>query len=145
MTPKNLDTATVQAKLRLIRELLDDLDSAGEITGDRLRQDRLLRHAVERMLTQVVDLAVSANSHVVAARLGRAPNSYRQSFLDAAEAGSLPQELAERLAPAVGMRNLLVHDYATIDLDRVAAAVPAALVDVSEYVHALARWLADQG
>lgn len=144
MTPKNLDIATVQAKLRLIRELLDDLDSAGDVTGDRLRQDRLLRHAVERMLTQVVDLSVSVNGHVVAARLGRAPVSYRQSFLDAAEAGVLPHELAERLGPAVGMRNLLVHEYATIDLDRVVAAVPEAVVDVGDYVQAVARWLTEQ-
>ena len=142
MTPRPLDVATVQTKLRLIQDLLDDLAAAGQVTGDALRGDRLLRHALERVLTQLVDLAVQVNSHVVAAQLGRAPNSYRQSFHDAVEAGLLTEDLADRLAPAVGLRNILTHEYATVNVDHVAAAVPRACADVADYVRSVAQWLA---
>lgn len=109
-----------------------------------MRDERLLRHAIERILTQLVELSVSINGHVVAARLGRAPDSYRRSFADVAETGLITPALVERLSSAVGMRNLLVHEYAVVDLDRVADAVPEVVTDVGAYVRAVARWLAAQ-
>jgi len=144
MTPSALQAAAVQAKLRLMRELLDDLGSVGDLTPEMLERERLVRRAVERVLTQLVDLAASVNSHVVTASTGRAPASYRSSFDDAAELGMLPAQLAGALKPSVGMRNLLVHEYAAVDLARVAEAVPTALESYDEYVRQVARWLADR-
>ena len=63
MTPRPLEPAVVQARLRLMKDLLDDLASAGDVDADRLRSDRLLLRAVERILTQLVDLAVSVTAH----------------------------------------------------------------------------------
>lgn len=144
MTPSALQRAAVQAKLRLMRELLDDLASVGGITAERLERERLLRRAVERVLTQLVELAASVNSHVVTASTGRAPASYRSSFDDAERLGLLTQELAETLKPSVGMRNVLVHEYVAADFALVAQAVPFALESYGEYVRQVACWLADR-
>jgi len=38
MTPRALDVSTVQAKLRLMRDLVDDLSTAGEPDATRLRE-----------------------------------------------------------------------------------------------------------
>jgi hypothetical protein len=53
-----LDAAVVQERLRLMRDLLDDMDGIGEVDASRLETDRIVRHAVERIITQLVDLAV---------------------------------------------------------------------------------------
>ena len=144
MTPRRLDPETVEARLRLMRDLLDDLVALGPVPGQRLRDERLLRHAIERILTQLVELAAGINSHIVAVTLGHAPRTHRDSFTDAARAGVIKEELAAMLTPAVGMRNLLVHDYAAVDLDLVGEAVPRAIDDMGAYVRALAEWLAQQ-
>jgi uncharacterized protein YutE (UPF0331/DUF86 family) len=78
MTPAVPSWETVAAKLRLISESLDDLDSLGDITDQRLRDDRVIRAAVERLLTRIVDLAVDINSHVAVSQLGQAPSTYRE-------------------------------------------------------------------
>lgn len=101
--------------------------------------------AVERVLTQLVDLAASVNSHVVTASTGRAPTSYRSSFADAERLGLLTPELAETLQPSVGMRNVLVHEYAEVNITLVAQAIPFALESYGEYVRQVARWLAGRG
>ncbi|MDP9444150.1 MAG: DUF86 domain-containing protein [Actinomycetota bacterium] len=80
MSPREFDPKIVHSRLRLIQDLLDDLDSVGPVDEDRLKQDRMLRHAVERILTQIVELAVSVNSHIAATQAGRAPVDYRSSF-----------------------------------------------------------------
>jgi uncharacterized protein YutE (UPF0331/DUF86 family) len=87
MSPRKFDADVVQTRLALIRSLLDDLESVGSITKDRLEEERMLRHGVERVLAQVVELAVSVNGHLGAALLGRAPKDYRSSFDVAQESG----------------------------------------------------------
>ena len=136
----SIDADVLVLRLGLMRELLADLDSVGEVDALRLRDDRLTRHAVERILTQLVDLAVSINSHV-AVSAGKTPSSYRESFHAAAAAGLINVDLAQRLAPSAGLRNVLTHDYVNIDLGLVAGAVTAARRDYGEYVTAVARTL----
>ena len=50
--------------------------------------------------------------------------------------------VAARLAPSAGLRNVLVHQYAEIDLDQVVAAVGRARTDFRAYVRAIADGLA---
>lgn len=139
--PPALDHGVVHAKLDLIETALRTLYTVGDVDADRLRDDALLAAGVERLLSRVVDLAVDVNSHLAVAELGRAPVDYRSSFAAAVEAGALPRELGERLAPATGLRNVIVHEYAVMDLDAVAAAVPMALEGFRAYVTAVAAHL----
>lgn len=142
MTPPDLDRDVVHAKLHSLSELLDDLDALPRLDRAVLERDRMLRHAVERVLTQVVELAAGINNHLVAARLGKGALGYRESFLLAADAGALPHDLAERLAPSAGLCNVLVYQYAEIDLHQVAAAVALARTDYRAYVREVADGLA---
>lgn len=92
-----------------MRELLDDLAALGPVPAERLETDRTTRYAVERVLIALVDLAVG-----------------RESFATAAEVGLLPEELARRLTPSTGLRNVLVREYVDVVRGRVAAAVQPA-------------------
>ena len=144
MTPRTIDWRSVRAKLRRIRELLDQLQSFGPVDETRLMGDPVVELAVERILTLLVDLAFAGNSHVAVALLGRAPDTYGESFTLAAESGMITVELALALRPSVGMRNVLVHDYLETDRKLVAAAVPLAQEHYGEYVRQVARFAADR-
>lgn len=140
MSPRRLDPSVVEVRLTTMTTLLDDL--AGFDVLD-LEHDHRTRYAVERVLTQLVELASSVNEHVAGALLHRTATSYRESFLLAAEAGLIDDVLRDALLPSVGMRNVLVHDYVRVDLALVAAAVPLALDDYRRYVEAVAAFVAD--
>lgn len=141
MTPAALDWRSLQSKLRQISELLSDLQAIGPVDLDRMRADRTARLAVERVLTLVVDLAVSINSHVAAVESGRAPDSYSASFPLAAEVGLIDKDLAEQLRPSTGLRNVLVHNYIDTDESVVVQAVSMAIDQYGRYVEQAARWL----
>jgi uncharacterized protein YutE (UPF0331/DUF86 family) len=141
MTPRHLDRDTVHSRLRLMNDLLDDLAEIGEVDVERLRADRIARHAVERILTQLVELAVAVNGHMAAAMLNRAPADYRDSFRLAAECAMLPADLATDLARSVGLRNVLTHEYVDIDLAVVASSVGHAVASYRRYVREIARRL----
>ena len=84
MTPPALDWRSIERKLTRIRLLVDQLTTLGPFDGQRFADDPIAGLAAERLLTLLVELAFSANSHVSAAVLGRAPDTYRESFVLAA-------------------------------------------------------------
>ena len=140
MTPRPLDWRLVRAKLRKIEQLLDALEAMGPVTADGLRNDVTTSLAVERVLTLVVELAFAVNTHVAVARLGRAPDTYAESFDAVAEAGVVDRDLAAALVPSAKMRDVLVHAYLDVDHEIVAAAMPLALEQYRSYTRQVARW-----
>ncbi|PZS13583.1 MAG: hypothetical protein DLM60_20550 [Pseudonocardiales bacterium] len=143
MTARRLDPAMVTQRLQEIQLLLADLADLGTVDAERLRRERPTRHIVERVLSQIVELAGSINIHIVTSVLGRSPESYAASFDDVARAGVLEWEFAASLRPSAGMRNVLVHDYLEVDHGQVSAAIPLAQERYSEYVRTVAGWVRD--
>ncbi len=137
------DAGVLSTRLAVMHDLLVFLDGLGPVGGDALREVIALRLAVERALCQLVDQAVDINAHLAARVVGRAPQTQRESFELAVRAGYVSPDLARALTPSIGLRNVLVHDYVSADLDLVAAAVPLALRDYRSYVAAIARGLSE--
>lgn len=123
---------------------MDQLIALGPFDRARLDTDTVATLAAERILTLLVDLAFATNGHVTVAVLKQAPDSYRESFLLAAEAGLIDRALARDLAPSAGMRNALVHAYLDVDYDKVALALEVAPDLFAEYVRQVAQWFARQ-
>jgi len=137
MTPPRLDVDACQEKGALLADLLVDLDRHTGVTGEELRADRDRRHVVERILTQLVDIAGGLNSLLARGLAHRAPTGYRDGFELLRQLDLLPQELVDRLVPSVGMRNLLTYEYGRIDLDLVAAATSTARRDYADYLEVI--------
>lgn len=141
MTPRRLDPSIIQARLSVVRGLLDDLAEVNAQEELPLAENRMLHHGVERILTQLVELAAAINEHVVGARLQRVATSYRESFDLAEECGLIDKQLRDDLLPSVGMRNVLVHVHLEIDLRKIAATVPLALTSYRRYVQQAAEFV----
>ncbi len=144
MTPRKLDVAVVRARLSALNELVDALRVIGEVDGARLRADVIVRLAVERALTAAVDLVVSVCSHVVASGPTPVPDTYREVIRLAGGNAVIDPALASSLASAVGLRNVLVHEYVRADLDLVAAAVPGASQDLAAFIAQVSAWVLRQ-
>ena len=92
------------------------------ITLEELRSDPLstrrsqwaLRYGLMESIQIVIDLACE----IVAKRSLGSPSTYRECIELLAQFGLLEQSLAETLQKMVGLRNLLVHDYDEVDINR---------------------------
>ncbi|MBA2497034.1 MAG: DUF86 domain-containing protein [Acidimicrobiia bacterium] len=142
MTPAGPDREVVGRRLRALDDALADLEILRDVSVDRLRAEPLTRAAAERLLQVVVDLAIDVNAHLVVTALGRAPATGRESFTLLVDVGAIDQELADRLAPSAGLRNVLVHRYTDIRVELVAAAIGPVLDDFAAYVRAVATHIA---
>jgi uncharacterized protein YutE (UPF0331/DUF86 family) len=141
MTPPALDPRIVSIRLRLVRDTLTQLEKFRGSTPQQLVEEPVRRAAIERFIQATVDLAADVNGHIAVAELGRAPTKNRESFALAAQAGAIDKGLADLLGPAVGLRNVLVHQYAYIDVGRVAEAIEPILDGFDEYVRQVATFV----
>lgn len=138
MRPSN---DVVERRLAHQRDLLIELNGLHIESADQLRSEAVTRAATERMIQAVVDLAIDINGHIASSVLGRAPATGRESFDLLAESGVITSDLAQRLKPSVGLRNVLVHLYADIDIEIVAHSVAEVIEHFGAYVRAVARWM----
>lgn len=99
----------------------------------RLRTEPMLRAAVERWLQIAVEACIDLAYHVIAEHGWTPPDTARASFAVLAGQGLVPAELAERLGRVVGMRDILVHEYAAVDLDVVTAVLAHGLGDLQAF------------
>ena len=94
-----------------------------------------------RNLQLAIQVGFDAANHIVAdQRLGLV-----EEYLDAirllGENGYLSVELAQKLLPMAGLRNLLVHDYLEVDRNRLYDLLRDHLDDFEEFATHIARHL----
>ena len=73
-------------------------------------------------------------AHIISEEGLGVPGSAGEMFLLLQESGYLSADLADRMVKAVGFRNLLVHEYLKIDLQRLHQAAEKNVDDLMEYL-----------
>ncbi|HEY2717319.1 MAG TPA: DUF86 domain-containing protein [Solirubrobacterales bacterium] len=111
-----VDRPKVESRLERLRLLLDELEqirAAGREAYDAELRQRL---ATQRALQLAIQACIDIAGHLLADSGEPIPPNYRALFPALTEQG-LDSALAERLATAAGLRDILVHDYLDIDED----------------------------
>jgi len=76
-------------------------------------------------------------AHIISDEGLGVPGSAGEMFFILQENGFLSADLADRMVKAVGFRNLLVHEYQKIDLQRLHKAADNNVDDLIEYLSAV--------
>jgi uncharacterized protein YutE (UPF0331/DUF86 family) len=136
-----VDSDVLSRRLLTLTECLAELARPGAADPAALARDPMLRAAVERWLQLAVEACIDIGTHVAAAEGWTPAGSARDVFLVLANHGKVPLELAQRLGSAAGMRNVLVHDYVAVDLQRIAHVVKHDLGDLRQFATLVEPWL----
>ncbi|GIX47740.1 MAG: hypothetical protein KatS3mg131_1951 [Candidatus Tectimicrobiota bacterium] len=129
----------VRRKLGLIAEELGRLLSFRDVSLEELLGDFIRQAAVERILERIINRAIDINEHLIAElatgeedRITRL--TYRDTFLMLADLGVYPRAFGESVARSVGLRNVLVHEYNTVDPAQVHSSIRSCLRDYERYI-----------
>lgn len=128
--------ADLRLHLDHLRELRPRVESAADLESDlSLRNDVL--HSLQTVCQVVIDVAGD-----LAARSGLPFEDYTEAVRCLPRAGPFPSELARELERLPGFRNVLIHDYVALDLERVVAALDE-LEPIGEFADRLADHLSE--
>ncbi len=98
-------------------------------------------HIAERLVQLMSDTMVDINQHIMRCTGLPFEEDLFSTFTIVAEHGILPHDLAKRLAPITGMRNILVHQYEKLDKDLFLQKTREHLGDIPEYARHVLMYL----
>ncbi len=133
-----VDPDVISRRVLALSESVGHLASSDAADPVRLASDAMLRAAVERWLQVAIEACIDIAYHVVAGNEWTPPDTARGAFLALAAHGLIAHDLALRLGAAAGLRNVLVHDYVAVDLERLARVVREDLDDLARFSSAAA-------
>ncbi|MFP5520387.1 MAG: type VII toxin-antitoxin system HepT family RNase toxin [Bdellovibrionia bacterium] len=115
-----MTTEVIYQKIESLRNCIERIESKKPFTADDLRKNFDLQDIISINLERAVQVSVDLASHLLAESGGKPPSTMAETFILLANENKISLNVAESLVKAVGLRNLLVHEYSKIDWDIVA-------------------------
>ena len=130
----------VRRKLLDIEQAVSRLRTWAPSSAQELGTDFMLCWAVERGLQVAAEALFDAGNHVLSGGFHETVNQYREIPVRLVAVGVIRAETGQRLAGLAGFRNVLVHDYAEVDLEKV-QSVLTRLSDFEAFAADVLAWL----
>ena len=140
MSPGKVDPAVVRRHLLAIDAAVKRLRRHAGRPLATLAADADTQWIVERGLQLCAQNAVEIATHL-AASAGRDTPDYASAIDALGELGALPTEFARRFRGVAGFRNVLVHGYLRVELDRVHELLNSGLDGFVELAGYIERFL----
>lgn len=96
-----------------------------------------LQESILFNIQMAVQNCVDIAAHIVSEEGFGVPGSTNEMFYLLEENGFLHSEITEKIVKAVGFRNLIVHEYAKIELKQVFEISQEDINDLSEYLKSI--------
>ena len=120
--------ALIETYVRELRELADPRALAGNV-----RERRFVEHTLQIAIQAMLDVA----SHIVSDEHLGEPDTNRELFDRLAAAHWISEPQRRVFVAMAGFRNILVHGYATVDVEVVRDIVEHRLDDLTDFVVAV--------
>lgn len=137
-----IDEEKFQGKVDVVDRNLRKLDG---LDFSELEDDFWMQQAVKHTLQEVIEACIDIANHIIASQGFERPDEYRGYFRVLGDEGVIERDLADRLGDMAGFRNILVHRYADVDMDKVHSILRNDLTDVEDFVAQVHDWVQREG
>ncbi|MDZ7311922.1 MAG: DUF86 domain-containing protein [candidate division KSB1 bacterium] len=132
-------------RLKKLRETIAKLETIRARGEEAYNNDDLLQSAAERALQIAVQCVLDIGNHIIAELSLPLPSDNDEIIDTLCKAGIISQELANRLAGIGGFRNVLLHDYLTLDPGRIFHEHLERLDDLRDFAAEIVHFLDELG
>jgi len=140
----SLEKSLFTTKLSKLREYQKFLKELRATSKEEFISDFKIRGAIERYLQVSIECIVDIGNEIISALQLQRPERYRDIPYILAKARIIPETFAETVAGMMGFRNLLVHDYASINLELVYKFLQTRLPDFEAFTKYITKWLEER-
>ncbi len=138
-----VDPQKARHLLSLYRRYRGYLDELGRRSDEELRGDFAVMGGLRHYLLLAIETLLDLGSHLISSEGYEHPESYADIFRVLRDEGLLPEDRAENLMAMARFRNVLVHQYAEVDEERVLRIFRTSLGDLDHFVETLRRRFAE--
>lgn len=109
----------IKERLQEMDENLKILAELKELYKEKFKSDPKIFKLAEYCLQISIQALLDICQYIIAANSWRRPRDNQEVIKIIAANNIIPQDFAKRILPMAGLRNILVHDYLKIDLDKI--------------------------
>jgi uncharacterized protein YutE (UPF0331/DUF86 family) len=136
-----IEKRLIAAKLSKLREYLKFLKELQATPKEKFIGDFKIIGATERYLQTSIECIIDIGNEIISTQQLQRPECYRDIPTILAKAKIIPKPFAETIAAMIGFRNLLVHDYASINIELVYEFLQTRLSDFETFIEYIVKWL----
>ena len=114
-----IDKEIILAKASAVAKHLRRLQEKAEIDLPMFLRDTDSQDVALFNIQMAVQNCIDIAAHIISESGLGVPASYNEMFYTLEENGYFDKTLTEKMVKSVSFRNLIVHEYAKLDLDRV--------------------------
>ena len=114
-----MDTKLIRKKLSVLENNVHTLERLRSYSLTDLQKDREKAWSVEHGLQLSIQIIFDTGNHILAAKGEQEIEEYVDVIDKLGEKGIVPSEFAQAIRGMAGFRNLLIHEYASVDMKKV--------------------------
>ena len=108
----------IEQHIQNMEEALTELGRYGNISFEEFQRDLSLRWIVEKGLEILIQNLLDIGAHLLASQIKNDWEDYGEVILKLGKHRVIPQAFSDKIKGMAGLRNILIHEYLKIDLDK---------------------------
>jgi uncharacterized protein YutE (UPF0331/DUF86 family) len=136
-----VDKALVFRKIASLSEYQKQVGEYSAITVEQYRGDWKIQRIVERTLQMMIELCADIANHVISDNGLRTPETYADTFRVLAENSILTQDQLAVMEKMAKFRNIVVHQYETVDAEIVILVLRRHLDDFRQFSDSVVQFI----
>ena len=136
-----IDKKVIEERLIILEKALEELVNLRDNSLDDIYHSLEKQWAVEHGLQLAIQTLLDIGSHILVEEGERNINNYTDIIRQLGETGIIPKEFSKSIEGMAGLRNILVHEYVSVDLDVVADILQRRLDDFEKFISFIRKHL----
>ncbi len=132
-----VDKLLISRKIAELDTYLKQIKEYKNISPNEYKRDWKTQRVVERTLHMMIELCIDIANHIISDENLRTPTSYADTFSVLMEEGIINKSLFKRLEKMAKFRNIIVHQYETVEPEIIVSILRKNLKDFEHYKKAL--------
>jgi uncharacterized protein YutE (UPF0331/DUF86 family) len=133
---------TIEVKMKELQKNLVLLKSVAIIINEEnLKEDMIRYWGIERGVQISIECVLDISNIIISALDIEKPDTYRECILTLSKEGILPSKFSSRIANMVSFRNILVHDYMSVDEKIMIDILKNHLNDFIDFMSYINKWI----
>ena len=125
----------IKEKIKEIEQYLEELESIMPEDFKEDLEDYKSKAACERYFEKIIEAVIDLSFLIIKEKGLKIPEDDKKSFEILNEENIIPKKLTNKLKDAKGMRNIIAHDYGSVDDEIVFESITSELIkDVKEFL-----------
>jgi len=113
------DTSLIRKKLSELENNIQTLERLRSYSLTDLQNDKEKAWSVEHGLQLSIQIIIDTGNHILAAKGEQEVEEYVDIIDKLGERAIVPSEFAQAIRGMAGFRNILIHEYASVDMKKV--------------------------